>query len=251
MSKEESTAVDTAVKQAAKNGYHEMVIRTGEAEKITERKACRIQGDITAVRRYLEVKASGLDLLACHLIVNRDKGLMRLECDEHSAGYDEVQAKLTSAPELEPFHINDYEHTWEPEELAKVIKMNRPLFESREKAMKLHSELKNFRAKVDAQVEQKNNDRGNVRHLRDQVVESNLPESFRLQAPIFKGEEPQLIEVEVNIHHQTLECVLVSPDLADHKRQIQDEAISRELKLIREMTYLETTVEKELAIIES
>lgn len=69
--------------------------------------------------------------------------------------------------------------------------------------MKLVTDLQNFKAKVDKEIEQSNNNRGDRRILINQAVEHNLPEAFTLILPIFKGTAKQTIAVEVYVNRPT------------------------------------------------
>lgn len=64
--------------------------------------------------------------------------------------------------------------------------------------------------------------RGNQKILRAQTVESNLPKSFNVNMPIFKGTEKRTFEVEVEINPNDLSCTLVSPDAHDIVVQERD-----------------------------
>ena len=121
--------------------------------------------------------------------------------------------------------------------------MNRSLFADKNTAMKLVSELKNFKAKVNKQVEESENDRGNRRLLMDRVVDSNIPEAFDLIMPIFKGQPKSKFTVEVIINGIDMSCTLLSPDA----KELIDETRS---KLINEQVELIRAVSPELPILE-
>ena len=63
-----------------------------------------------------------------------------------------------------------------------------------------------------------------------QVVESNIPETFKLDMPIFKGTEKQLFEVEININAGDFSCTLISPQVNDYITEIKNTLIDNELK---------------------
>jgi hypothetical protein len=112
--------------------------------------------------------------------------------------------------------------------------MNRSVFENRDEAMKLVAELQNFKAKVDKEVELKSDNRGNTTNLRSQVVTSNIPKSFKVNLPIFKGQKSELIEVEVYIRDHDLCCTLVSPEANDSIEMTRDAIIDKQLEKISE-----------------
>ena len=78
-----------------------------------------------------------------------------------------------------------------------------------------------------------------------QVVNSNLPESFTIQMPIFKGMQPETIEVETfaQVNGREVAFVLLSPGAQATLEDLRDKVIDEQLKQIREIA-------PEIAIIE-
>lgn len=251
MDETQVTAEDTAVKKEVLNMFkgmipgipNELIIRHGKAVEDLPPRKLTISGNITSVSRFLQKRIECEVMLDSHLEVDRDNMRMILHLDDDDNYGGSVTGSLTLTNDVKAWGINSGKE-WTPETLANHIKMNRPNFESKEVAMKLHSDLKNFRAKVNREVEKKNDDRGNTLHHKAQAVESNLPETFTLCLPIFKGEEKRTFKVEVNIHPETLDCTLISPDLKDFITEQVDEIIDRELTIIEELTDELTIIEK-------
>ena len=88
---------------------------------------------------------------------------------------------------------------------------------------------------MNKQIEASNNDRGNRRELVDQVVEHNIPESFKLNLPIFNGTDPQNVEVEINVDADDLSCTLISPHAKDLIEQMRNEKIDEVIKRVNEV----------------
>lgn len=215
MSEETKENLLAQVNEAVLNGElpNEITIREGAAMKLREPIKVNIEGTIDAPARWLE-RRFGLDAQKCHVIVNRDKMVITLQCDENDYYGTCVEGKLSLSSEFRRFGINEGEYRTHFE-LAELIKMNRSYFESKSTAMKLVSELQNFKAKVDKEVEQSDNNRGDRRMLINQAVQHNLPEAFTLVLPIFKGVVGQTIQVEVYVNPADLTCTLVSPEAND------------------------------------
>lgn len=72
------------------------------------------------------------------------------------------------------------------------------------------------------ELEVSDDKRGNQKILRAQTVESNLPKSFNVNMPIFKGTEKRTFEVEVEINPNDLSCTLVSQEAHDIVVQERD-----------------------------
>jgi len=193
----------------------ELIILTGEAEKVFHDKAIEVKdGSINSAFEYLSKKVvddekiqhSKLEFCYSKLYIN-------LLYDGRQRNPDVIQGTLKLHPDLEKFNINSGK-SYSTFDLADFIKMNRHYFENKEYAMKLVSELRNFEGKVNRDLEAKTDDRGNKRALINQVVESNIPTGFFLELPVFVGEASKRLEVEINIT-ASFECSLISPDLKE------------------------------------
>src|SRR5690606_9546607 len=115
---------------------------------------------------------------------------------------------------------NDPAVTYTALQLADKIRMNRSFFENKSDAMRLVSELREFEAKVNKEVESKADGRANRRVLLAQTVTTNVPESFRMNVPVFKGLGKVAIEVEIGIDPYDLSCRLISPGANDHIHEV-------------------------------
>jgi hypothetical protein len=142
-----------------------------------------------------------------------------------------ISGKLELHPDFKKFKINSGE-TWTSFDLSDLIKMNRYFFSSKEIAMKLVSQLRNFKAKVNKQMDAFKDDKANFNIKMAQAVESNLPDTFSLIMPIFKGQAKQIVPVEINIHPESLSCQLCSPEANDLASDFKDLAINGQLKRI-------------------
>ena len=185
-----------------------------------------IKGCIDSARLFVE-KRKPLNE-SCHVIINREKMNITLILDE-SDGYKKgsVLGSLEINPDFAAFGINSGK-SWTSFELSDFIKMNRSAFESKEIAMKLVKDLREFKAKIDKEIELSRDDRANFSLKRNQAVNSNLPDNFTITLQILKGFPKETILVEVNINPETLNCILCSPDCADYIAQKRDGIIDSE-----------------------
>lgn len=216
------TAVETAVEQAVKDQVRELVIRTGKAQKETEPVKTEIKGAIDSPFRWLEKRLPEIDQKTCYVIVDRESKVIILQVDESSEYGSLIQGSLKLSPELETFGINTGRYITHYE-MAELLKMNRSLFENKQVAMNLVTDLQNFKAKVDKQIEDTDNRRGDKRFLLNQAVQSNLPEAFNLKIPIFRGQKPQTVSVEVYINASDFTCSLISAEANDIINETRDE----------------------------
>lgn len=228
----------------------ELVLREGVAPKELDPKApikTKLNGVIGAVVEYLtkRINTGQFAQKDCHILVNRENIEITLiinEADEYKRG--EIVGKLGYNPKFVEFGINGGK-VWTPTELGMFIKMNRAFFTDRAENMKLVSCLMNFTADVNNKIDRAVKENGNRTDNFAQVVNSNLPESFTIQKPIFKGMQPETIEVETfaQVNGREVAFVLLSPGAQATLEDLRDKVIDEQLKQIREIA-------PEIAIIE-
>lgn len=217
------------------NSVGEIIIREGAALPVREPVKVNITGVIDAPARFVEKRKDIINHDTCHILVDRENMTITLQCAENNHYGTKVTGVLEPSPEFEKFGINKGEYMTHFE-MAELFKMNRSLFENKSVAMRLVSDLQNFKAKVDREVEESNNNRGDKRLLYSQAVQHNLPDSFKLNIPLFKGQPSETIEVEVYIDPSNFNCTLVSPQANDLINETRDEIIDAVLEIIQEQT---------------
>jgi hypothetical protein len=212
----------------------EIVIREGEAAKAFEPKAVLVKGTIESPLRWLEKKGSIMDWNECSLLVDKSSGIISLIVNEADPKGTQVIGKLELHPDFLKFDINTGEQIIS-HDLAEKIKMFRSCFKDKDTAMKLVKDLRNFTAKVNKELEAFKDDRANYALKKSQVVDTNLPQSFILVVPIFKGQPKENIEVEINIDADKLTCSLISPQANDYIAEFKDRIIDEQIKKIEEL----------------
>lgn len=151
----------------------EIVIREGKAMEIHEPVKVGISGTLDAPARWLETRMR-LGLVnqgTNHVLVDREDLSIKLQCNENNHYGSVIVGSLDVSPEFKKFGINGGEYITNFE-MAELFKMNRTCFENKQTAMKLVTELQNFKAKVDKDIEKMDNNRGDRRLLINQVVQS-------------------------------------------------------------------------------
>lgn len=210
-------------------------VREGKALELFNPEIVKINGVLNAPLKYIEKRVNTLNQLQCHVLVDRDKMSITLVINEKDHFGDIIRGMLELSPDFERFGINtgQYRTTLE---MAEFIKMNRAFFENRSEAMNLVYQLRKFKAKVDKEVEAEYQpNKGDKRVLIQQVVDSNIPESFNVLLPLFKGYSKQNIEVETYFNPDDMTCTLVSPGANESIIDFKDEAINEVLEKIKEL----------------
>lgn len=198
------------------NGVKELIIRNGDANPVHIPNGIVIgQLTIDAVREYLSKDGIDPDEIKNSFIWYSIKDrFIQLNYAIRREKHDDIHGKLTLDPDLEKFGINSG-NQFTSHQLANFIRMNRHYFETKDVALKLVTELQNFKAKVDKEIEASDDKKANVKLMLVQKVVSNIPTDFTLMLPIFLGTEKVPIKVEIDIDANDLTCSLVSPDLKE------------------------------------
>ena len=218
----------------------EVILREGQAPRQLEPKAplkTNLEGVIVCVAEYLEkrINTGQFEQKDCHILVDRDNVEITLttnEADAYRAGI--IVGKLSYNQKFLEFGINT-KRVWTPAELGLFVKMNRTFFLDRKTNMDLVSKLMNFTATVNNSIDRAVAENGNRSDSFTQVVNSNLPESFLLQMPIFKGMPAETIEVETfaQVNGREISFVLLSPGAQATLEELRDKVIDEELEKIK------------------
>lgn len=233
---------------------NQITFREGKARDEFIPKPMTIKGIIDAPYRYIQKQKNSFPFLSpavgdvndkvilAHLIVNREEMTITLIVDPKAEAPDTVVGKLELHEDFVKFGINsgtEYTTTG----LAELVKMNRSFFKDRETAMSLVKELRSFKAKVDKQLEKTSDDKANYTLHKSQAVDSNIPDSFYLNVPVFKGQPARVFQVEINISPESLNCSLVSPEVNDYvsaeKNKIIDDQVKEIERVIPELCIIE------------
>lgn len=217
----------------------EVVIREGEAPEmldIKEPERVVIQGTIDAPFRWLEKRGELINQKASNIIVNRDEMGIALTIDETNYYQADVRGVLQPSKEMKEFGINS-EKQWEPIKLSKFLKMHRAFFTDKSQNMMLVSTLKNFKAKVNQDIERSKEENGSKVDNYSQVVDSNLPKSFKLNIPLFKGFACEEIEVEIyaDVDGRDVSLSLVSAGANEAIEEYKNKVIDEQLDAIRQI----------------
>ncbi len=214
----------------------ELVLREGALDPKAPIKT-DLSGVVGAPVEYLtkRVQTGQFTQERSHLIVNREAIKLSLvinEDDEYNRG--QVDGTLEFHPKFLEFGINTGK-VWTPTELGLFFKMNRAFFPDRATNMKLVTDLMNFSADVNNKIERSVKENGDRTDNFAQMVNSNLPPSFTLNVPIFKGMDAETLEVETfaKVNGREVAFTLLSPGANQTLEEIRDKAIDAQLEQVR------------------
>lgn len=216
------------------NGVKTVEIRTGKANDIPQPIAIGVAGQIDTPLQYLRNPCPRFEFNKSHIQIDKERLRITLLVGEDIDPVDRYTGQLEESQDLKDFGINSGK-SYTTFELAEKIKMNRLLFKTKDEAMRLVAELRNFKAKVDKDIELADDGRGNNTFKRIQAVESNIPESFTMEMQVFKGMPKTSFNVEISIDAQDMSCTLISPELSDHIRDVSDGIIDEQVDEIKKL----------------
>ncbi len=217
----------------------EVVLREGKASVALDPKEPKrvvINGTIDAPFRWLEKRVELINQKSSNIIVNRDKMGLALTIDETNFYQTEINGILQASKEMMEFGINT-DKKREPIKLSQFFKMHRAFFKDKSENMTLVSTLKNFKAKVNQDIERSKEENGSKTDNYSQVVDSNLPKSFKLNIPLFKGFANEEIEVEIyaDVDGRDVSLSLVSAGANEAIEEYKNKVIDEQLDAIRQI----------------
>jgi len=174
-----------------------------------------IEGHVTAPAEFLKKRfrdqigsaescANGIllqkvDIRNAILIVDEDAMTITLSLDQENPYGAVITGKLEFTNYLDEFHINTNKEFRRPE-LTKLLRFSKQLFRDVDKYDELLKAYQTLDIKALIEARQEDDTRGNKNFSLSKKVTTNLPESFVLRLPIFKGQQPEEFRVEIGIN---------------------------------------------------
>ena len=199
-----------------------------------------ISGNINSVVRFLEKNQEQFKTQSDDYFIQvcRDGMFISLQFNQrnpYDEGKSEVTGRLELSREMAEWKINTGQ-PWDHKTLSEFIKMRRSYFSDRTIAMKLSSELANIKIKTEKEFEKSDNNRGDFKAvLAQKVIQSNIPDGFTLNIPVFKGFPKASINIELYVNPNTFNVTLVSPEVEDYITENADAIINDNIKAIAEI----------------
>lgn len=225
----------------------EIILREGKAaEQLPNREPINVEinGTIDTPLRWLEKKVELIDQKKAYISVSRDDMSIALVDKENDYYSNNIAGELEASKEMKAFGINT-DKRWEPIKLSQFFKMHRAFFKDKTENMALVSILKNFKAKVNQDIERSKEENGSKTDNYSQMVDSNLPKSFKLNIPLFKGFACEEIEVEIyaDVDGRDVSLSLVSAGANETIEEYKNRVIDEQIEAIK-------VVAPDIAIIE-
>jgi len=213
----------------------EITVLEGKALELFNPEKLNICGILDTPLRFLEKRVSEIEQKKCNIIVNRDNMSITLTVDDKNHFADTISGKMELHPDFVKLGINSGKYRT-AFEMAEFIKMNKAFFANRSEAADLVVQLRKFKAKVDKQVEAEfNPNKGDKKAIIQQAVETNLPNTFKVNIPIFKGTAKQELELETYFNPDDLTCTLICAEVNEIAQDYKDTEIDKVLDAIKQI----------------
>lgn len=220
----------------------EIILREGVAPKAPEVLATKapesisVSGVISTPYDWLLKRVDTIDQKKANIKVNREEMSIKLTINEtDSYNKNTISGTVQLSEVFDKFGVNNEKKAWEPARLGQFLRLNRGLFEEKEKCMVLVSSLKNFTAKARSEIQKQKDPSGSTADVFKQQVESNLPKSFSVCLSVFKGTPKERIEVEFDhyLSDGDVYLQLVSPGANEMVETYRDTCIDSVLDKIK------------------
>ncbi len=195
--------MDTVVKVEPKDGA--LVLLQGKAaDPINPKRQLYMGGNIRAVVDYVNgMRKARVPVDPKNSIVVFDEAALTItlttETHLHDQGGVTVEAKLVHNPRLVEFGINSNKR-FAVKELEKLFSFNADMFSSDPHANKhgmIVASLRSFNAKVQMEIQEGGDKRGNKAQNFTKQVQTDIAESFTMVANIFKGTDHKTFSVDI------------------------------------------------------
>lgn len=216
----------------------EVIVRKGEAARQAEPLPTKapekidIKGVLATPLEWLRKRVETINQYEANITVDREKLTITLTVNERDYyTKSTIVGTIAFSDQFVAMGINNPSKGWEPAKLGQFLRLNRAMFQDKEKCAALVSILKGFQAKCNTLIQKQQDPSGSRNEVYRQEVESNLPKSFTVELPIFKGTAKQAIEVEFDhyVSDGDVWLQLVSPGANEFTEEYRDSEIDRVL----------------------
>lgn len=205
----------------------------------------KIDGTLGACHQFLLGKSTLFPDTTMHLEIFKDLGKLILFLGDNDPYRTHViTGCLKKDSVLGLFKINT-DYRWTVNELVKFIKTMKYYFSDPEEHKKLIESLQKWHVKVDTEIKNHNDNRGNsLLMLEKKVGEMGLITSFNLTIPIFQGYEKQKFTVEIGLDPKNtqVDLYLISDELFEREIQFREQLIAEEVSKFDEVKFSKVVV---------
>lgn len=196
--------------------------------KLREPQPLIVDGSLESVIDFGKKRPDLIKPENCLLIINTSK----IEALLIIGDRDEINTKITGSLRVNAdalIGINSQTTKYTAKSLYQKLKLRRDLFPSREQQSSFLAALQKFEAKIETEVKDHDDYKGNVVYSKITKVQTEIPLVFNINAEFIvgKGKKEVVVDVEVTANQNSLDFNLISPDLFEYMKQSTDEALQK------------------------
>ncbi len=231
---------DKLAAKALAEGHTTLLLLEGQAPVQHNNKCVKITGNIDAPSRFIRARYKDFENISRHCLVSVEKGKIELVIDpQSSVDKHEIVGVIKKSHKFTSLGINDSGCNYSPEELHRKLKLMRSYFPDVSSHSAICKELKNLTATINREIEDHDDERGNLSQKFKQTVESNIPKEFIISIPVIEGEPPVDLTMAITLRAggtSTILCYLESMDAADIIEETFKKRIEEEVEKLQEHT---------------
>lgn len=226
------------------NENGELIVRQGEALPLKEPTYINFTGELPSVNNYLAKHGVDGDIKdpdnnvnhvkreTAIIYVNRQEKSITLVTDCRSPYSHSIAGKLELSEELKKFAINPSGTTQTREDLVKLLRFNKRFFSDKAKHAEILSAYQKFNVTTTGGLKVESDNRGNKDLGYNARVTTELPQSFFLEIPVFKGYPAAkfLVEICLDVSDASARFWLESPELEELIEVRAKELLDAEIK---------------------
>jgi len=218
-------------------------IRIGELPPVLIRKDYTFKGSIRAPYAYFSRKnvlSEGDPMLfdLFTMVVEIDRAAMRITYmeDNHSTeGSAVILGSASLTPELTALGINTIKK-YSGLQLSDTLRMNRLLFALPDDCIRIVSALRDFKAKIEQDIQAADDKKGNKTSSFDQRIQQPHDLRFTLNWPVISGEAKTkfLVEINYDVRDKAIEFWLESVEMHEAIQEQCQALIDGQISLFQE-----------------
>lgn len=203
----------------------ELVIRTGEAERIAYKSRLKLDGTIGSVLDFVQKRKETFEKLEAHAIFDMPAKTITFNTHEQDEPGITVSGKMIQHPFISELGINVGAKTYTINGMLNALKMYGRYFSTRTQHAAIVDSLSKFSAKTEIEFKDSNDFKGNTAFTKITKVKHDIPLDFMLKLPIFRGMEPTEFKVDIEVFpdNGSLQCRVISIELAEAMDSLQKE----------------------------
>lgn len=225
-------------------GVAELVIREGQANNIEEAEHLVINGVLSAPSTWASKKNENYESKYAHVVYSvSDREITLVTSEFYKRGRTTVIGQTKIHPDLKKLGING-RLKLSAKQLSELLKFNRIHFPDRDENMQIVSNLNNLKVRVEKEIEDSNDFKGNKKSLFEQRLHTEMNLSFKLAMPLYVGQRDKTsftVDINFDITDGSVSFWLESVELKELQEKVFNEMLEKELNVFSELGI--TTIE--------